>query len=962
MDDYQEKIQMVRAITNYSDEPTIAAALRAKSGDLEAVINMILDDLDKFQKTYAWDESVFSANREGDGVTAVYGPNQSFHIQPPDNNNNNNPVLYGYDPGYDPTAPSRPPSRVDNRSPIGRAVEMTTGTYPSGAPTNQQEEDAQLQQALAASMNPSGMHTPQPSTNGHSLPPQLPPPPPPQESGVTSNGAYFGPANRTDYDPNQWAMVPLRLRQTDPRPVSRTRAPGSPAFLRNRSENSTNRHRIGGILTILHSIPAARNALLQIGAAPEYGYGSNSEWWKGHKILPPELQARSEQIDSGRDQLVPPWSDELHRLIAFLDSTERAYGTADILANCKAPGVEERWDSEKEFFDSHLEMLKARNDGSWDDLTMCYKKSLYGTAEGSSEEHVNLLDCEGVDLTTGNLYGCLDKVFWVDRNTSIESLDGAPYSTISKLPEVLTIGLKASQGLPAALDIPETIYLDRYLASNEEKIKELQADLSKLVYAYRKCVEEEERLTTWSNNQTGNKPVDRRTLIADSIERCKDHIQQVKNRASWRNFQESSSNVGDNGNGYQLYLAGADKEAPVSPEEANVIDYYERKIKFLTEQAARIEQIMQGTIAPQKRRILDALDQHSKVLTVPAPDNSWVPTAKYTLRGMTSEPNTVFLRKQEVELIELDNGEVPAEQWYKIWSYSENNYVVQIEKTTYETAISQACAVGTEPLLIYASEKAMKTEPIPLNDALKAFIRFDNKFFSQELAQSEHEQHEDSRKRGPISMSSPDSKRRNRSNSLDSMATNHASAGDLDEEMRGEEFVEFASGSVYGSSAEKATTSSDHDMMDGLSPSLRQEDGRASHPNTLVDLLTPPYEEKVESKEKESSNIDTSMDAASERMRRVSLDEDKMDVEWGQAEVVTNTVSRQGSGSSAHTEDSGITLKPTKGADDGTTPAKSPEMQERSNNPFLARAPNTSIAVTTSDSAPQPYSRATMDF
>lgn len=53
MDDYQEKIQMVRAITNYSDEPTIAAALRAKNGDLEAVINMILDDLDKvrFQRT-----------------------------------------------------------------------------------------------------------------------------------------------------------------------------------------------------------------------------------------------------------------------------------------------------------------------------------------------------------------------------------------------------------------------------------------------------------------------------------------------------------------------------------------------------------------------------------------------------------------------------------------------------------------------------------------------------------------------------------------------------------------------------------------------------------------------------------------------------------------------------------------------------------------------------------------------
>ncbi|KAJ4399520.1 hypothetical protein N0V85_005992 [Neurospora sp. IMI 360204] len=921
MDDCQDKIQTVRSITNYDDEPTIAAALRAKDGDLEAVINMILDDVDKvrFQRSTPRD---------------------------------NNPVLYGYDPGYDPTAPSRPPSRVDNRSPIGRAVDMTTGPYPSGAPTNQQEEDAQLQQALAASMNPSGMHTPQPSSNGLSLPPQLPPPPPPQESGVTSNGAYFGPANRTDYDPNQWAMVPLRLRQTDPRPVSRARAPGSPAFLRNRSENTTNRHRIGGILTILHSIPAARNALLQLGTVPEYGYGSNSEWWKGQKILPPELQARNEQTGSGREQLFPPWSDELHRLVAFLDSTERAYGTADILAECKAPGVEERWDSEREFFDSHLEMLKAKNDGSWDDLTMCYKKSLYGTAEGSSEEHVNIWDCEGVDLATGNLYGCLDKVFWVDRNTSIESLDGAPYSTISKLPEVFTIGLRASRGLPAAIDIPETIYLDRYLASNEEKINELQADLSRLAYAYRKCVEEEERLTTWSDNQTG-KLMDRRTMITDSIECCKDHIQQVKSRASWRNLQESSSDVDDDGDGYRLYLAGAEKEAPVSPEEAKVIAYYERKIKSLTEQAARIEKIVQGTIAPQKERILDALNQHSKALTVPASDNSWVPTAKFTLRGMTSEPNTVFLRKQEVELIDLDDGEVPTEQWFKIWCYSDNNYAVQIEKTTCETAISQACAVGTEPLLIYASDKAMNTEPIPLNDALKAFIRFDNKFFSQELAQTEQEQHEDSRKRGPISMSSPDSKRRNRSNSLDSMATNHASAGDLDEEMRDDEFVHFANGPVYENSAEKVTTSSDHDMVDGLPPPLRREDARAPHSNDLVDLLTPPYEEKVERTENEPSNIDASMDAASERMERVSLDEDKMDVDWGQAEVVTNTVSSQASGSSAHTEDSDITVKPNKPLDNGTTTARSPEMQERSNNPFLARAPN---------STPQPYSRATMDF
>lgn len=682
----------------------------------------------QFQRTYAWDEAAFSADREGDGVTAVYGPNQckllfqrrllellesnampqsyanriappAFHIQPPDNN----PVLYGYDPGYGSTAPSRPPSRVDNRSPIGRAVDMTTGPYASGVPTNQMEEDEQLRQALAASMNPSGMHTPQPISNGLGLPPQLPPPPPPQESGVTSNGAYFGPANRSDYDPNQWAMVPLRLRQHDPRPVNRQRTPGSPAFLRNRSENTTNRHRVGGILTILHSIPAARNALLQMGTVPEYGYGSNNEWWRGQKILPPGLQEHDEQISSEQNQLLPPWSDELHRLIAFLDSTERAYGTADILAKCKAPGVEDRWDSEREFFDSHIEMLKGKNVPVWDDLIMSVKRSQYGTPEISTNESLNLLYCEGLDLTTTDLYACLDKAFWMDRNSTGESLDGAPYSIITKLPEVVTIMLRGPQGLPAAIDIPETIYLDRYLASNEDKINELQADLSNLAYALRKCVEEEERLTLWTDKETG-KTMDRRTMITDSIERCRDHIQQVKSRAAWRNFSEASSDV--SGDGYRLYLAGAETEASLSPEEATTIAYYERKIKSLEEQAAKLEKIVQGmitvaalkhifrmpsmwrvtdeittgTIAPQKERIKNALAQHSKALTVPAENNSWTPTAKFTLRGVTNEPNTVFLRKQEVELIDLDNdGEVPTEQWFKISCSSGSNYSLEIE-------------------------------------------------------------------------------------------------------------------------------------------------------------------------------------------------------------------------------------------------------------------------------------------
>lgn len=272
--------------------------------------------------------------------------------------------------------------------------------------------------------------------------------------------------------------------------------------------------------------------------------------------------------------------------------------------------------------------------------------------------------------------------------------------------------------------------------------------------------------------------------------------------------------------------------------------------------------------------------------------------------------------------------------------------------------MSQACAIGTEPYLIYASDKAMNTEPIPLDDALKAFIRFDNKFFSQEIAQSENEQHEDSRKRGPISLSSPDSKRRNRSNSLDSMATNRASAGDLDEVMGTEEFVDVANEPTYENRTGKFTTSPDHDTLDGPLPTLRREDALAPPSNDLVDLLTPPYDEKAESSEMEFSKMDASMDTASEKMERVSLHEDKMDVDRDQAEVITNGVNSQASGSGACTGDSDTTVKTSKPVDDGATTARSPEMQERINNSFIARA----VAKTTSETTPELYSRTLMDL
>src|SRR4051812_47859135 len=83
---------------------------------------------------------------------------------------------------------SRPPSR--NESPLGRAIGMSV--QEAGGTTGvKSREDMDLERALAESAAMSRLQSP-------------------QESGILDPPGYkpyFGPANRAEYDPHEWAMV-----------------------------------------------------------------------------------------------------------------------------------------------------------------------------------------------------------------------------------------------------------------------------------------------------------------------------------------------------------------------------------------------------------------------------------------------------------------------------------------------------------------------------------------------------------------------------------------------------------------------------------------------------------------------------------------------------------------------------------------------------------------------------------
>lgn len=153
-----------------------------------------------------------------------------------------------------------------------------------------------------------------------------------QESGVTGNSKpFFGPATRNDYDPSQWQMVPATTAAeyiADPVPSQRQREEGQPAILK----PSPRFNYFPALLTILHSIPQFRNALLS-PAVTQNDYWVGEEWWKGNP--------------TGRTRIVDDsigWNEaheldiiyETQRLMAFLDNTDRAYTTIESMLDMDA--------------------------------------------------------------------------------------------------------------------------------------------------------------------------------------------------------------------------------------------------------------------------------------------------------------------------------------------------------------------------------------------------------------------------------------------------------------------------------------------------------------------------------------------------------------------------------------------------------------------------------------------------
>lgn len=581
------------------------------------------------------------------------------------------------------SAPSRPPSRM---SANGTVTALGSRGENRPDPTLAEHEKEDISQAMSQSMN---------STRG----------PASQETGVIDGlDPHFGPATRDHYDSKDWTVTfpgtSVQEIVQNPDAVNRKRAHNAPAFLR----PSLAENRLPALITILHAIPMAREALLnKTHLLPDYGL--DAEWWDGVPAsmgMLAVLQPTQEYRYPRMDELIY----EFQRLMAFLDETERAYGSSDALA--RLPCLSD-WSDASNLGDvlEKWATVEASSDMPYSEIF----KSEAMRVDLESEPESRPFSCLEIQVPAPadwglsqprTLYDVIDFALW----SSVQDYT-SEFAFLNKVGEVLCMQITApnktgSGGL--GIKVPPVLFLDRYLETSKRQIQDmLQAQQS---------LEQD----------------------MSRIERLKARITKVK------------PSIGDGTYSLLTLIARAmdyydDKEISTDGSgfaQISEIENKQRVLKDLKTLAANIDEKLQ-TLEESRQETLRKFADISHWYTRPSIEPGKPPSLRYTLRGVSAAKDTIYVLENTRALgsDDLLNDRAEEWQWWKLsFSQGQAQPVSQTRVREIE-ALKAARDESNSALLVYASEKAVALERSNLPPQLRNFVRADNLNFASELGKCE---------------------------------------------------------------------------------------------------------------------------------------------------------------------------------------------------------------------------------
>ncbi|OJD10957.1 hypothetical protein AJ78_08169 [Emergomyces pasteurianus Ep9510] len=741
----EDAIENFISFTNATREKAIAF-LEANNRDSNRAINAYFENPDSVQPEpqVAWPMPP-SSQQEGYGYQNQNVPSFRIDSDPV------HPVGYG-------TAPSRPPSRIGSHeqteeAKVGQPIEgplnkPCAGTGPSPHMSLAEQEEHELQRAVALSLNAELGGDGDISIDEGS-----------QETGVIStNHTKLAPATQNHYDETAWALTLLEPATREvcihPDPEERTRVNDEPVFLRPSEEADY----LAGFLTILHAIPLAREALLLRDKVID-DYGSDPQWWNGHPINLPSLVTLAD--DGYMDENIH--DDvllESQRLMAFLDTTNRAFGSIDYLANLKSL---QSWSTEYnvgQFLESwQRAAVAATPDNQLATIfsSLAYKRPFSVDEEPIDKEFFSLELPVHSDLAE-TLYDAIDVSMWQDSSDS--ELDDI---WIERVGEVFSVRLNSTDTQKSVdVKIPAVWYPDRYM----EACRDISRDIRKRRVETSTEIDKLQYLMQKFSTST----------IGHSTSQIKSTLELAVNA-----LQVASRNNLVNGS-----LEGSEMQDQTIVSHEAAMDLTD-ELKALTE---KIDQKLRS-LEERKAQALESLRRYSKELTTASDDPMKPPHNKYTLRGVCTHPYVTYvLRRRETNVKGTDRptslNPAPDEwQWWRI-SFSVDDAKARHAEATQTPVVpsfhqhpansqqqrrprvplpTNADVVGytvrpvreievlraareeaRSVLLVYANENAVNFKEVHPPPQLQAFVDADNAFFEterQEVARTLQEQAEE---------------------------------------------------------------------------------------------------------------------------------------------------------------------------------------------------------------------------
>ncbi|KAI1617610.1 hypothetical protein EDD36DRAFT_459294 [Exophiala viscosa] len=616
---------------------------------------------------------------------------------------------------------SRPPSRIGhNRSFVDLSNEHAAASNFDAATLKEEEEmnDPAIQRAMAESL-------------GQTLPAQ--------ENGVTGAGAHFGPAKREHYDPANWALTTYSTAREiidHPPPSKRRRIDDEPAFLRGSKETDY----LAPLLTIYHSIPLAREALL-MPSLKIHNYGHEASWWSGTSDENTKALSTDSTLQVDRDECNV--LAEVQCLMAFLDRSNRAYGSVDALADLQrvrsgngqsSLRFMQAWASAAVHQDPHEQLTQV--------FTSVAVKHNVSGSDPRDETTLFVVEPPTNPALGQTLVDLLDTTVWDDNSHELDDV------WIDHAAEIFTIRVHDPQegksGVNLTLD--PVWYPDRYLYECRDVMRQLRKQLQVIRREIEQCTMIQRRC------EVVKLPDNRLLMTRDVLNAA------VKASAgvTGKKPVQSGSYEGQRSISEDSVSTAAMEE--VRSELQNLLGRIEQKSQQLEQKKTELRQRMR---------------EISLQLTKPTQESPHLPQRKYTLRGVSTKPNITYVRRRNSDLLHLDDDESTSEdpdsQWWRMsWLQDPGSQQLppaQIGPVTKDQAEADRKAQeptpdgGSRPftivkvrenevleavksehhsvLLVYANENAMNFKASELSLPLRHFVDRDNQAFAEELQEEE---------------------------------------------------------------------------------------------------------------------------------------------------------------------------------------------------------------------------------